>query len=122
MYSQQVIIKQLLQLTHTMNRAIIKRDLDVLEQMLQERAEWLGKYDALSLSDFNEDEQNMVDEMLALDKENNILLEKLVEKAKTKVESTGKEKNDIKKKTNAAKKYVSVGTNVGGYSKFNKKT
>lgn len=122
MTSRIEMIKKLLELTVTMNDALKKRNIDIIEQMLKEREILLEKYNCLSKSSFSDEEQSMVNELLKLDKENNVLLEILIKKVRVKADSMKKEKNDVKKRTSVAKKYITNASSVGVNSKFNKKT
>ena len=122
MYSHEKVIKELNRLTQTIEKAINSKDIGVLEQSIKERGRWIEIYNELEPMDLSQELQAIVNEMLAIDQQNNKALNKLVEGRKRTIDSVSKQKNDIKKKTYVAKKYVTVGTSIDSFAKFNRKT
>jgi hypothetical protein len=122
MKEQVEILKKLFSATERMNAAIRGNDIDMLEQMLEERDVLLASYKKLNSNQLSASEQELVNKLIDLDKENNSLLETIVDVQRTKMNDTTKEKNEAVKRTRVAKKYMSVGTGLSEYSKFNTKT
>lgn len=116
------IIDLLLQATIRIGEAIKHHDMDMVKATLSQREVLLKEYNALDLVPLSPNLQEIADRIIIIDQENETLLEKMVSKERSKIEKINREKNDAKKRTAVAKKYVSVGTSIGEYSKFNKKT
>jgi len=122
MREQIKILMKLLSATQRMNDAIKSNDIDMLEQMLEERDGLLKEYQGINKEELSKGQQATMDDLIQLDKENNQLLEAAVQAKKRKLDMTMKEKNEAVKRTKIAKKYMSVGTGLGEYSRFNQKT
>lgn len=116
------IIDLLLKATIRIGEAIKHNDMDMVKATVSQREVLLKEYNALDVVPLSPNLQEIADRIIIIDQENEALLEKMVSKERSKIEKINREKNDAKKRTAVAKKYVSVGTSIGEYSKFNKKT
>ena len=116
------LINQLYDMTIRMNEALLNKDLGTLEEMIEKRALVIQDYNAIEHFPFDDTMQAKVDELLLVDKENRVLLEAMMIKEKSKLDSMKKEKNSAQKRTSIAKKYATGGYTAMDYSKFNKKT
>ncbi len=119
---QTEIIDLLLRLTIRISEAIKHRDIDMVKVTIEQRALLLEEYNLTDKKALEPAIQNIVERIMLIDKANNELLEGMVEKERSKFQKVSKEKNDAKKRTTVAKKYIAGGTSIGEYSKFNKKT
>ena len=122
MSSHKQLLQELFKHTKIMHEALENRNIDVVKEMIRKRDILMQQYQALDAYDPDEEDQVKIDQLLLLDKDNNILLEAMVEKEYQKIAKARKNKNDAKKRSVAIGKYVYGAYDAKARSKFNKKT
>lgn len=116
------ILEKILRSTMLMESAIKEQDINLLNEMLDERQLWMDAYKELQGSELSDKEQLIVKKFMSIDEQNNHSLKNLLEETQKNIDDLTKDKLEVKKKNQAAKRYVSYGHEANLSSKFNKKT
>lgn len=122
MSKQKELIKKIHRATLLMQSGIENSDIDLIEEMINERDVLLTLYSEMESLELDDSDNEMIEEFLLIDKSNNVKFSKLIEDKKISAMKFKKEKADVKKKNIATKRYLTAGQNSGLHSKFNIKT
>jgi hypothetical protein len=116
------MLNTLMRTTELINEAITLGDLELLEEMLDERQLTINHLNDMDTSHLTAEENLLAKKILSIEKESDVLLRAALDEIRIELEKESRNRSSLQRKNRVARRYLSDGYMDVYSSSINKKT